>query len=591
MPTDPFNPYNPFDPNNTNRTQYTGGISSGSSPITQTSAPPAHVTGTTLGQAVSGQSPQVVWNAATGRYDSAPGAPAGPTTSVAVLNANEGLKKSLGQDPGTTGNPVLGANPNNAVLGAGSDLGESSLTLGGNPNAALGDPARALANGYNLQAYAAGQRNAPQIDTGATNMFAAGTGNALQNANATNLYGVRQGLDLAALSNGTGVQGQFGAANALMGMSQLPAGPSAAEQQLRMGGDAAMRQQMAMAAGARGGNAALALQNAGQNQGDIMGNINQQAALQRAQETLANRQFAANAAQAGGNMFGAGAGTQANALMGAGNIFGGVAGNQLGQANTNAGLTQTYAGLASDQGKLGMGQNALNDQTSLALQGMGYNTLADQRAAEMGQMAQNANVYGMNQNYALGLGSNANAAQGNAVQSQLGNRRLNQENTNNIISGIGGAAATMLPFLLMSDIRAKKDVAPAGEDISDAFRSADQSASALMGTPVSYPQLNAPGYSYEYKDPNAPGMAPGQQYGPMAQDLEKTPAGASVVHEVNGKKAVDPGRLALLNASETAKQRKEIDQLKAALFMSSQSNRQGIMAPQVSYPTLGTIGM
>src|SRR5678816_4960465 len=30
----------------------------------------------------------------------------------------------------------------------------------------------------------------------------------------------------------------------------------------------------------------------------------------------------------------------------------------------------------------------------------------------------------------------------------------------------------------------------------------------------------APGYSYEYKNPNMPGAAPGTHFGPMAQDLE-----------------------------------------------------------------------
>ena len=38
----------------------------------------------------------------------------------------------------------------------------------------------------------------------------------------------------------------------------------------------------------------------------------------------------------------------------------------------------------------------------------------------------------------------------------------------------------------------------------------------------------SPGYSYDYKDPEAMGATSGRQFGVMAQDLEKTPAGRSV---------------------------------------------------------------
>lgn len=54
----------------------------------------------------------------------------------------------------------------------------------------------------------------------------------------------------------------------------------------------------------------------------------------------------------------------------------------------------------------------------------------------------------------------------------------------------------------------------------------------------------APGYSYEYKDPARHGY--GQKFGPMAQDLLKTPAGASTVERSpDGTLAVNTGRLAL----------------------------------------------
>lgn len=45
--------------------------------------------------------------------------------------------------------------------------------------------------------------------------------------------------------------------------------------------------------------------------------------------------------------------------------------------------------------------------------------------------------------------------------------------------------------------------------------------------------------SYDYKNPNIPGTAPGRQYGVMAQDLEKSKAGASIVHDTPQGKMVD----------------------------------------------------
>jgi len=68
-------------------------------------------------------------------------------------------------------------------------------------------------------------------------------------------------------------------------------------------------------------------------------------------------------------------------------------------------------------------------------------------------------------------------------------------------------------------------------------------------------------YSYEYKNPAAVGAGPGRYVGPMAQDLEKTPAGASAVVDTPRGKAVDTGRLALVNSSAISEtQRKQDEQ-------------------------------
>ncbi len=75
----------------------------------------------------------------------------------------------------------------------------------------------------------------------------------------------------------------------------------------------------------------------------------------------------------------------------------------------------------------------------------------------------------------------------------------------------------------------------------------------------------AQGYSYNYKNPSAVGADDRTYYGPMAQDLEKTPAGASTVVNTPKGKAVDTGRLAMVNTSAISEQQKRIDQLEQLL--------------------------
>lgn len=48
-------------------------------------------------------------------------------------------------------------------------------------------------------------------------------------------------------------------------------------------------------------------------------------------------------------------------------------------------------------------------------------------------------------------------------------------------------------------------------------------------------------YAFKYKEPHAEGARPGQRYGVMAQDLERSPVGASIVIEDRGVKKIDPG--------------------------------------------------
>lgn len=98
----------------------------------------------------------------------------------------------------------------------------------------------------------------------------------------------------------------------------------------------------------------------------------------------------------------------------------------------------------------------------------------------------------------------------------------------------------------------------------------------------------ARGYSYEYKDPDEPGAAPGRQYGPMAQELLESPAGASTVKRgADGKLAVDTSRLSLVNTAAIAAEQRRRDELEAqvaALAAAQEANEKGIRSPRAVYP-------
>jgi hypothetical protein len=72
----------------------------------------------------------------------------------------------------------------------------------------------------------------------------------------------------------------------------------------------------------------------------------------------------------------------------------------------------------------------------------------------------------------------------------------------------------------------------------------------------------AQGYSYDYKDPSAPGAAPGRQVGPMAQDIERT-AAAATVHDTPNGKQVDTGRLSMVNTAAISELQRKLERLEA----------------------------
>lgn len=142
----------------------------------------------------------------------------------------------------------------------------------------------------------------------------------------------------------------------------------------------------------------------------------------------------------------------------------------------------------------------------------------------------------------------------------------------------------------ISDIRAKKDAYPipaapdtAALDSSEYGRQVRSDASArAMGA--------APAYSYRYRDPDAPGADAGTFYGPMAQDLAKTPVGRTVVQRgADGKLAVDTGRLSLVNSGAISAHQREIDGLKAELD-ALRAQPDAMSAAPAAYPTPVPVG-
>lgn len=98
---------------------------------------------------------------------------------------------------------------------------------------------------------------------------------------------------------------------------------------------------------------------------------------------------------------------------------------------------------------------------------------------------------------------------------------------------IGTAIAGYATISTGSDYRMKREI-----------RAADSQVEGFLDA------LNA--YQYEYKDPHAPGSDPGIFVGVMAQDLEKTPMGASFVKDTPHGKQVDYGHgLAAILASQS----------------------------------------
>ncbi len=342
--------------------------------------------------------------------------------------------------------------------------------------------------------------------------------------------------------------------------------PSAAGAMMQAGTDEAIRAQMTM--GASGGFNPANLRGA-QAQGALMQQqaINQAAQL-RAQEMAQARQtygqLGLSADQAQQQMFANAAQQQLAASQFQ---------EQAKQAALNAYLSGTQNLYGMDQAQ-NIQQAQLAQQTALANQAaanqasmfnVGNRLTADQFNAQQAMQAQQLNnQFGQQAlNSYLGAlqgyGSLGSSLMGQALGAQQGITSLEQQRLNQIgqlrgqvfggamqaggsllaegTKALGGAA------LLASDKNLKTKIKPNKE--TQAF------LNALSDN------------EYEYTDPSLPGTQAGKNYGPMAQDLEKTPMGKTAVRETEHGKYVDSARGFLLALSGLANLNQRLSALEA----------------------------
>lgn len=193
-----------------------------------------------------------------------------------------------------------------------------------------------------------------------------------------------------------------------------------------------------------------------------------------------------------------------------------IAGNQMAlQNNAQAAqlraqeMAQARQAFANQAGAIRQADAAgasLGAQTGLSgyRQRLGAEELANQELLRQQQLDQQAQI--ANQNKDLGIAT-----------ANIGVREANQQRRSKFVSDLMGAAGSAVA---LSDERAK-------ENIKDADKDMDEFLKAL--TPKSYKYK--PGYEKETEGKGVHGI--------MAQDLEKSKAGKSLVKEIGGLKHVD----------------------------------------------------
>lgn len=223
--------------------------------------------------------------------------------------------------------------------------------------------------------------------------------------------------------------------------------------------------------------------------------------------------------------------------------------NQVGMFNAgqSSQVGMFNAGQANETGRYNAG---LQNQTNLQNSDM----LLRQQAQDD---ARRNNL--MNQ-YLAASGMQMNANQFNA-STDAQKRQQNLALVGGLLSAGGGLGAAAL----VSDERMKTDVKPLYSDergkakarlLDSVGGSKDES-----GDDVGQLLDNLKAYKFRYKDASEPGTAPGERYGIMAQDLEKSPMGASIVVDDGGRKKIDTAQAVGVLLAAMARQNQKIKKL------------------------------
>lgn len=354
---------------------------------------------------------------------------------------------------------------------------------------------------------------------------------------------------------------------AMMQTAAQGGGPSAAQAQLQSGVDQSIRAQMAMA-GAGGFNPA-SLRGAQMRAAEMQRTAVSDAAQLRAQEQQAAQAQYLQAAMQQEQM------QRQSAMQAAGlSLEQDVASQAAKQAAINAQLQGAgqYAGLgmqrALTNAELEQQAALANQQTNLAADiatqdAMLRAQLANQQTGMQSQMFNNQlglDAWNSQQNAQLGyagLGADlltslyggesaaAEAQRNRQFQNRMADVSWGRDLLTAVLGGASkGAGEGAVIAATKSDRNAKKNIKP--NDQTMAF------LNALTDN------------SYEYKEPSKPGRAFGRQFGPMAQDLEKTEMGKTiVVEDEEGTKGVDTSRGFLLALSGLANVHNRLKALEA----------------------------
>lgn len=325
-------------------------------------------------------------------------------------------------------------------------------------------------------------------------------------------YNVNNYSELANQAREPGFDAQNHALN-MYGNMAAGRGPSVAEAQLRMGQNQANAQAMALAGRARGGNSAGAMQQALAAQGGGNQMVNQQAAMLRAQE-----QQQAMAAY----------GAMASQMYNQGYNYDALAGSQA------LGWDQNSLGWYTGKGNMDLQRDNMRQNFNLTLANAGIGA-AGAVLGGLGTMSDERAKTNIRPTMAKGGVKECNSSGYCNVGTGERHRKCAEG------SVLRNGKCVPVPSVY-SDEGAKTNV-----NNTSSSMNATEAIGAL--TPV----------SYEYK----PGYgAPGQRVGVIAQDMEKTPAGAAIVNNTPYGKTLDVGgmaSLALAAQAEELQRNKERD--------------------------------